>query len=178
METQNFEDKLLLKENVCFAYMHNGVFDDDVKSKMPELADENCQHRGRRRGDRNFVPLKPCLLLCLHRPLLAKLVWFTCPLPSPTLSLICLFPQLLQGNSSPAGPRVLGRGHSLRHLRGGGQTAQQRVAHTVDGGPPRSRGKHRPVPHAKHNQTPRLYFMLVLCIAPKLMTTLLSEEMG
>ena len=39
--------------------------------------------------------------------------------------------QLLQRNSSQARPRVLGRGNSLRHIRGGGQAPQQRVADPV-----------------------------------------------
>lgn len=127
--------------------------------------------------------------MCLHCPLLAKLLWFTCYkfafhsqsicfTPETWSYLIWLFPQLLQGNGSPARPCVLGRGHSLRHLRGGGETAQQCVAHTVDGRRLRWRGKHRPVPHAKHNQTPQFYFMLVPCIAPELMTILLLEEIG
>lgn len=62
-------------------------------------------------------------------------------------NLISSRPQVLQRNGSQAWPRVLGRGHSLRHLRGGGQTTQQRVEDSVERRQ-RSRGKHRPVPHA------------------------------
>lgn len=51
----------------------------------------------------------------------SDLIW-----PAPVL-------QLLQGNSSEARPGVLGRGHCLRHLWGGGQIAQQRVEDSVDG---------------------------------------------
>lgn len=48
--------------------------------------------------------------------------------------------QVLQGNRSQARPGVLGRGHRLRHLRGGGQTAQRRVEDSVAG----RRGERRP----------------------------------
>ncbi|XP_040929602.1 tricarboxylate transport protein A, mitochondrial isoform X1 [Betta splendens] len=40
---------------------------------------------------------------------------------------------VLQRDGSQAWPRVPGCGHSLCHLRGGGEAPQQRVAHAVDG---------------------------------------------
>lgn len=117
-----------------------------------------------------FVSLQPRSVMVLLARYFTRCLRLTC--------ISRFHSQLLQGNGSPARPRVLGRGHRLCHLRGGGQAAQQRVAHTVDSGRRRWGGKHRPVPHAKHNQTPRFYSMLVLCVAPELMTKLLLEEMG
>lgn len=54
----------------------------------------------------------------------------SCPVPIPSQ-------KVLQGDRSPAGPRVLGCGYRLRHLRGGGQVAQQRLEDPI-GGPVRT----------------------------------------
>lgn len=75
--------------------------------------------------------------------------------------LSCL--QILQRDSSQAWPCVLGRGHSLCHLWGGGQTTQQCVEDPVDC-PDSDRGKHRLVPHATYNWTPLFKVILALVI--------------
>lgn len=56
------------------------------------------------------------------------LLWFPLlQMNHPTSSLTLSSLQLLQRDSSQAGPCLLGRGHCLRHLWGGGQTTQQCV---------------------------------------------------